>query len=76
MGAGEFAGDDAAAAFDDYLERGSSSLTDALTVAAEIERADIATLRAAVDDIEAPDVDQALTHLLRSSRMHLARFKG
>lgn len=69
--AGDFADDEVTTAYDDYLERGSSSLDDALTVSREIERDDISALRRAIRDVDAPDVDQALGHLLRSSRMHL-----
>lgn len=71
---GSFTSQRAQSTYDQSLAQGRASLKAALAVGKEVERADIVALKAARADIEAPDVDRVVTHLLRASRMHLRAF--
>ncbi|GAA1026420.1 hypothetical protein GCM10009557_04070 [Virgisporangium ochraceum] len=72
--AGQFSDSTVQATYDRLLARGSANLTAALQVGAEVERADIADLRAALDGLTAADVTHVYTMLLRASERHLAAF--
>ena len=72
--AGAFRTKSVADAYTSYVAEGSTSLEAALAVGEEIERDDIAGLEKADDGLDAPDVELAYEHLLRSSQMHLAAF--
>jgi hypothetical protein len=72
--AGQFASADVQAAYDAYLREGNASLTAALGVGQKVERADIAALEEAQDELEAPDVQAVYRHLLAASQHHLAAF--
>ena len=75
MAAGMFSDPAVQAAYDRLLARGSVDLAAALKVGQEVERTDIADLRAALSGLTAPDVKQVYTHLLNASQHHLAAFE-
>lgn len=61
--------------YDDWLERGLASKSEALAVAAELERRDIADLEAAMEATDQPDLDAVYDHLREGSERHLAAFE-
>ena len=61
--------------YDDWLERGLTSKSEALAVGAELERRDIADLEAAMAATEQPDLDAVYQHLRDGSEKHLAAFE-
>ena len=61
--------------YDDWLERGLTSKSEALAVGAELERRDIADLEAAMAATEQPDLDAVYEHLRDGSEKHLAAFE-
>jgi hypothetical protein len=63
------------ATYERLLKQGSVDQAAALTVGQEVERTDIADLRAALDGLTAPDVKQVYTHLVNGSQHHLAAFE-
>lgn len=72
--AGQFSDPAVQASYDRLLAQGRASQAAALGVGQQVERADIADLRAALDGLTAPDVKQVYTHLLTASQHHLAMF--
>lgn len=62
------------ATYDKLLAAGRASLPAALDAAQQVERADIADLRAALDGLTAPDVQQVYRNLLTASQRHLTAF--
>jgi hypothetical protein len=75
MVAGKFSDPAVQATYDRLLKQGSADVAAALKVGQEVERTDIADLRAALEGLTAPDVKQAYTHLLNASQHHLAAFE-
>lgn len=71
---GKFASAEVQSLYDKWLAQGNKSLEEALAVGAELERADIADLKAAAKGLDAPDVARLYEHLLRASEQHLAAF--
>jgi hypothetical protein len=61
--------------YERLLKQGSADQAAALKVGQEVERTDIADLRAALDGLTAPDVNLVYTHLLNASQHHLAAFE-
>ncbi|HSJ21744.1 MAG TPA: DUF2202 domain-containing protein [Nocardioidaceae bacterium] len=72
--AGEFASETVAKKYAAYLAEGSESPEAALGVGRTHEAEDVAALRKAADDVDAPDVKRVLEHLAHSSEMHLSAF--
>jgi hypothetical protein len=73
---GAFADPALAALYDDLVEQGSLSLTDALAVGALIEDLDIADLRKWLELTDDPDIERVYENLLRGSENHLRAFTG
>jgi hypothetical protein len=73
--AGTFTDATVQATYDRLLKQGSVDRAAALEVGQQVERTDIADLRAALDGLTAPDVKQIYTHLLNASQHHLAAFQ-
>jgi hypothetical protein len=73
--AGRFSDPAVQATYDRLLAQGSAGVAAALTVGREVERTDIADLRAALEGLAAPDVTRVYTHLLIASQHHLAAFE-
>lgn len=71
---GRFATAEVQATYDRLLAQGSTSQQAALEVGRTVETADIDALRAALDGLEAPDVQRVYTHLINASERHLAAF--
>lgn len=74
MAEGEFSSTKWQDRYDQLLAKGSESLAMALDVGAAVERMDIADLQSAITGLDAPDVEQVYSHLLRGSQMHLQAF--
>lgn len=75
--AGTFATSEVQSAYEAFVARGKVSLDAALAVGRDIETADIADLRAAVDGLtSAADVEHVYGNLLDGSQRHLAAFGG
>lgn len=72
LGRGEFSNSDLQALYDELVQTGSQSLTDALEVGALIEELDITDLRLRASD--QPDIDSTYATLERGSRNHLRAF--
>jgi hypothetical protein len=75
MAAGKFSDPTVQATYDRLLALGSVDVSAALKVGQQVERTDIADLRAALAGLTAPDVEQVYTHLLNASQHHLAAFE-
>jgi hypothetical protein len=75
MPAGKFSDPAVQTTYDRLFTQGSADVAAALRVGEEVERTDIADLRAALDGLTAPDVTQVYTHLLNASQHHLAAFE-
>jgi hypothetical protein len=72
--AGTFTGPAVQAIYDKLLAQGKQSLSAALAVGQQVERTDIADLKAALNGLTAPDVKQIYTNLLAASERHLTAF--
>jgi hypothetical protein len=72
--AGQFSDPAVQASYDRLLAQGKASQAAALQVGRDVEQADIADLRDALDGLTAPDVKQVYTSLLTASQHHLAAF--
>jgi hypothetical protein len=72
--AGQFSDATVQVTYDQLLARGTANLTAALEVGEEVERTDIADLRAALNGMTAADVTRVYTMLLHASERHLAAF--
>jgi hypothetical protein len=72
--AGRFTDPTAQAAYDKLLAQGQKSLSAALAAGQQVERADIAALKAGLNGLTAEDVRQVYTRLLTASERHLAAF--
>ncbi len=73
-GPGEFTNEDLQALYDDLIESGSQSLTDALLVGLAIEEIDILDLEEAMAKTELPAVLLVYGNLLKGSHNHLRAF--
>ena len=71
---GVFSDPTLSALYDDLVEQGSASPTDALAVGALIEDLDIADLREWLDLTDDPDIQRVYGNLLRGSENHLRAF--
>jgi hypothetical protein len=72
--AGAFTDPAVQATYDKLLAQGNGSQAAALTAGQQVERDDIADLKAALNGLTAPDVKQAYTNLLAASQRHLTAF--
>ncbi|MFG1609722.1 DUF2202 domain-containing protein [Actinoplanes sp. NPDC049265] len=72
--AGVFTDKAVQATYDKLLAQGRQSLAAALAAGQQVERDDIAALKAAATGLTAPDVKQAYTNLLAASQRHLNAF--
>ncbi|GGN84639.1 hypothetical protein GCM10010112_64130 [Actinoplanes lobatus] len=72
--AGSFTDSAAQATYDRLLKQGDGSLSAALAAGAQIEHDDIAALSAALDGLDAADVEQVYSWLLAASQRHLTAF--
>jgi hypothetical protein len=70
--AGQFGDATVQATYDRLLAKGGTNLDAALEVGRDVERADIADLRAALDRLTAADVTRVYSMLLHASERHLA----
>jgi hypothetical protein len=71
---GKFTDPAVQANYDKLLAQGEKSRSAALSVGQQVERADIAALKAAADGLTADDVEQVYARLLAASERHLAAF--
>lgn len=62
--------------YDGWLAEGNASITAAYTVGVELETADIADLKEAVNEHTEADVDRVFTALLNGSEQHLEAFQA
>lgn len=74
--AGQFSDATVQATYDQLLARGRENLAAALQVGQDVEQADIDALGAALDGLNAPDVQRTYTHLRTASQHHLAAFEA
>lgn len=74
--AGQFSDDTVQATYDRLLAQGNANLSAALLVGQEVERTDIADLRAALAGLTAPDVTHVYAMLLNASERHLSSFQS
>ncbi|MEU4421546.1 DUF2202 domain-containing protein [Actinoplanes sp. NPDC024001] len=72
--AGKFTDPAVQATYDKLLAQGEKSLSAALSAGQQVERADIADLKAAANGLTAADVKQVYARLLSASERHLAAF--
>jgi hypothetical protein len=72
--AGTFTDPAVQSTYDKLLAQGKQSLSAALSAGQQVERADIADLKAALDGLTAPDVKQVYTNLIAGSERHLTAF--
>ncbi|MDG6110426.1 DUF2202 domain-containing protein [Dactylosporangium aurantiacum] len=72
--AGQFSDSTVQATYDKLLAQGQADQAAALEAGRQVERTDIADLRAALGGLTAPDVRQSYTHLLAASQHHLTAF--
>lgn len=72
--AGVFANPDLQQLYDDLIQRGESSLGEALKVGAAIEEIDILDLQEALDDTQTADIRRVFENLLKGSENHLRAF--
>lgn len=72
--AGAFTDPAVQAAYDKLLAQGTASLPAAFSVGQQVERDDIAALKAGLNGLTAPDVKQVYTNLLAASQQHLTAF--
>ncbi|MFY1670294.1 DUF2202 domain-containing protein [Plantactinospora sp. WMMB334] len=72
--AGTFTDPAAQASYDRLLAQGNASLSAALAVGQQVEREDIAALKAALNGLTAADVTQVYNNLLTTSERHLTAF--
>ena len=72
LAAGEFANPELQVLYDELVETGSQSVTDALQVGALIEELDITDLR--LRETDQPDIDAVYANLERGSSNHLRAF--
>lgn len=72
--AGRFANPDLQALYDDLVERGSTSMEEALRVGAVIEETDIQDLKDRLVETDNEDIKMVYESLLRGSRNHLRAF--
>jgi hypothetical protein len=72
--AGTFTDPAVQATYDKLLAQGEQSLSAALAAGQQVERTDIADLKAALNGLTAPDVKQVYTNLLAASERHLTAF--
>ena len=73
--AGQFSDPVVQATYSKLLAQGQASQAAALRVGQTVEQTDIADLRAALNGLTAPDVQQVYDHLLTGSEHHLAAFQ-
>ena len=71
---GSFASASVQATYDELLATGFTSEQAALEVGQTVENADLDALRAALDGLDAPDVQRVYTHLINASQHHLTAF--
>lgn len=62
--------------YDELVDRGAVSRTAAIGVGLEIERMDIADLKAAIVQTDEPVLDRVYANLLAGSQRHLKAFEG
>jgi hypothetical protein len=72
--AGKFTDKAVQATYDKLLAQGQQSQSAALVAGQQVERDDIAALKAAANGLTAPDVKQVYTNLLAASQRHLNAF--
>ncbi|WP_127507779.1 ferritin-like domain-containing protein [Actinoplanes solisilvae] len=72
--AGTFTDQAVQSTYDKLLEQGENSRSAALAAGQQVERDDIAALKAADAGLTAPDVKQVYANLLAASQRHLATF--
>ncbi|MDY7088839.1 MAG: DUF2202 domain-containing protein [Actinomycetota bacterium] len=72
--AGTFTDPAVQATYDKLLAQGNANLSAALAAGQQVERDDIAALKAALTGLTAPDVKQVYTNLLAASEQHLTAF--
>jgi hypothetical protein len=72
--AGQFSDPTVQADYERLLAQGLAGQAAALAVGAQVEQADIDSLRAGLDGLTAPDVRQVYTQLLAASEHHLTAF--
>ncbi len=74
--AGDYAFDALDKLYKDWLAEGSASLAAAYQVGVELETADIADLKEAINEHTEADVDQVFQNLLNGSEQHLKAFEA
>lgn len=72
---GKFDDPSVQALYDQYVARGSASLSAALQVGVDIETLDIADLQATLNIVKKPDIVSVYENLLAGSQKHLAAFQ-
>ncbi len=73
--AGQFSDPAVQATYDRLLAQGQAGQTAALQIGRQVEQTDINDLRAALDGLTAPDVQQVYNRLLAASQQHLTAFQ-
>lgn len=73
-GVGIFENSDLQTLYNELIEQGSRSLTDALVVGATIEDLDIVDLQTRIVQTERPDIQLVYENLMKGSRNHLRAF--
>jgi len=73
--AGEFQEEGLQELYDELVEKGRTSLTDALEVGILIEETDIADLERAIEATDNPEVSGVFSNLLSASQRHLVSFE-
>jgi hypothetical protein len=76
LGPGQFADPRLASLYSTLIEKGATSLTDALMVGGLVEEVDIADLENAVASTNRPDIIRVYENIHRGSRNHLRSFAG
>lgn len=74
--AGEYENDEVQDLYDDWLKDGSASVEAAYQVGVDLETADIADLKVAIEESDNADLDQVYGHLLAGSENHLEAFQA
>ena len=71
---GVFTNPDLQAWYDELVERGSQSLTEAIEVGITIEESDMVDIQAAIDNTDESDNEKTYENLLKGSRNHLRAY--
>jgi hypothetical protein len=74
--AGQFSDPAVRASHDKRLAQGQANQAAALQVGQTVEQTDIADLKAALNGLTAPDLQQIYGHLLTASQHHLTAFQN